>query len=670
MRGIRLVGLALSALAACSSGGDDSLDLGPAVTSEGLAACADDGLDGRSHAGWHCVTYRGVSGISMGGGAAMRIGLSHAELFDVVGSLGSPYLDMEYFYDSVSEASGGGFCSMEQLLAHLDVIDVKDHPDTWCGPIYFGDLALPGTTCGGFAGDFNHYYRGTDAGRGGSFDREGSIEIVQDLALANGNPAFYNPESPYLPPGVPIDYHVPLDLLDDARAAEFRARRAEICATPKVLDGIYDGRYNPRGEHPVITFCDGDGTVNGVYDPGVRRMPFEVALAVDYNRNGVRDWAEPILHQPLEKTHDVGTDGIASSVEPGFDATSNPDPAGDDYDWLTNPRGTERNHRHDPGEPFDDLGLDRVAGTQDFGEANGQHDVNPNIGRAFDSSPRRLMEAIPDRMLDRLHLWADAGIRDFLYSAQITNQLWGVLKARRPAANLLTDWEGLRQVAGPAEGAYDPEQADLSIERIGRNAYLRYGDPSVCPDIDWVNGRGNHVGAPWEVLHRLRTMFAFAAQRFEGGDFSVLYGDLSEQGSPTGGIGDFVKTETFESAALGRPQPYVVIVPPDYYLHPEARYPVLYFLHGQGQKATDLAASALLFLAPMMTSASGAGSAWQKMIVVFADGECQAGECHTGTFYQDFTGVDGHGPRHGEAFFELMRVVEQRYRVKAPEMRR
>lgn len=644
---------------ACADADENS----PIFTSQGMAACGEAGE------GKRCVTHRGVAGISMGGGAAMRIALEHPELFDVVGSLGSPYLDYEYFFNSVSAASGGGFCPMDQLLANLDKLDVKDDPATWCGPILFGDLALEGTSCGGFAGDFNHHYRGTDAGRGGSFDREGSFEVVFDLALAFGNPAFYNPSSPYLPPGVPAEYHVPLSLRAGDKGADREARRRQICETPFVQDGFHDRLFNPTGEYPVITFCDGNGPTNGEYEPGVRRVPFEVALAVDYNRNGRRDYAEPLISQALEPQRDVGSDGLPDSMEPGYDPNINPDPSGDNYDWRLNPKGTEGNYRFDSGEIFEDFGLDGVAGTGDYGEGNGKFDLNPNLGNAFKYSSKILLETISDAQLERLDIWADAGIRDFLYSAQITNRFFGALLARDKSLALYNDWEGLHAATGPEGGKYDPVVADLSRAKIGQRAYLRYGDASVCPDIDWETGRGNHVGPAWEVLNRLTTMFAFASARFVSGDRRILSGELSDYG-PTKNLTDFVKVEKFESAILGREQPYVVILPPDYHVSPEAKYPVLYFLHGQGQKATDLAASALLFLTPMMTSKlSGRGASdWQKMIIVFADGECQVGECHTGTFYVDFVGLDGDGPKHGQAFYELMRIVESRFRTKTPEI--
>jgi hypothetical protein len=630
---------------------------------EGLAACPDAG----------CSTHRAIGGISMGGGAAMRWALEYPELFDVAISLGSPYIDLEYFLISVSEVSNGGFCPRDQLLANLERIDLKDDPTTWCGPIHFAELALPNTACDGFSGDYNHHYRGPSAGSGGSFNREESLRIVQDLALAYGNPAFYNPEDPYLPPGVPLSHHVPIEL-DRGRDAERTMARDRICANPIVLERFYDSAYNPTGEHPVITFCDGNGPINGEYEPGVATFPMEVALAVDLNRNGRRDYGEPVIAQPFELWSDFGSDAIPSEMEPGFDPITNPDPNGDDYHWLDRPLGTERNFRPDVGEPQQDDGLDNVAGTGDFGEGNGAGDRNPNVDYWFERSPRKLLEEIDPKLLDRLHLWADAGIRDFLLSAQITNQFWGSLIARGEEGTLISDWSHLAELAH-AGGEYDARIADLSEEKIGRHAYLRYGDPSVCPGVDAETGRGNHVGSTREALDRILTAFAFASARLPGGDFRALSGSLADQGAPTGSIGDFVMVRSFASAALERDVPYVVMLPPDYYRSAESRYPVVYFFHGQGQAVTDLAASALLLLGPQMTSNDSermrAGRAdWQKMIIVLADGQCRTeeGECHTGTFFIDHRGAGGESFAHGRAFLELMGEIDRTFRTKAPEL--
>src|SRR5262249_2703427 len=135
--------------------------------------------------------------------------------------------------------------------------------------------------------------------------------------------------------------------------------------------------------------------------------------AVDYNQNGVRDFAEPILSMARERFQDVGTS------------------PGDTYDPFTNPRGTRGNWLYDEGEPFDDDGLDGIAGTGDYGEGNGRFDYTPAIrDRLFPQNPRFLVDTIAEDQLNRISIYADAGIRDFLGSAGGTNWMWGALEAR------------------------------------------------------------------------------------------------------------------------------------------------------------------------------------------------------------------------------------------------
>ena len=81
------------------------------MCSSDLGACVDDSTDGTNRPGEGCVTYRALGGISMGGGAAMRLGLEHPELFDSVVALGAPYIDLETFLLSVAAVSNGGVCS-------------------------------------------------------------------------------------------------------------------------------------------------------------------------------------------------------------------------------------------------------------------------------------------------------------------------------------------------------------------------------------------------------------------------------------------------------------------------------------------------------------------------------------------------------------------------------
>ena len=170
------------------------------------------------------------------------------------------------------------------------------------------------------------------------------MKAARDLSRALGNPALYNPDPAahgYAPPGVDATYL--------ARAA------ADRCANPLVLTGFRDREFNPDGSLPVITFCDGgDGAALGlgVFDPAQPQgNPAEVLLAVDVNRNGRRDSGEPIITDPFEPFADVGDDGLANAAEPGYDAVANPDPSGDDFHALRNPRGTEGDHDRQAGEP-------------------------------------------------------------------------------------------------------------------------------------------------------------------------------------------------------------------------------------------------------------------------------------------------------------------------------
>ena len=125
-----------------------------------------------------------------------------------------------------------------------------------------------------------------------------------------------------------------------------------------------NGAYNP---YPVPEpFIDGND--NGVWDFGEEFH--------DWGVDGIADTSEPgyiVLNlDPVgDDWMDLGTDNLSSANETGYDATTNPDPAGDDYKaascdssattqedcaaaggtWDSgNPTGTEGNGTYDSGE--------------------------------------------------------------------------------------------------------------------------------------------------------------------------------------------------------------------------------------------------------------------------------------------------------------------------------
>jgi hypothetical protein len=598
---------------------------------QGLITCSDQTAD---HT---CYTHRAIIGVSMGSNGAGMLGFLHPELFDAVGMLGVPFVDWVYFIRNLRRSYGGGFCSLDALTTTAAIARMNDPSGPAnCGPVPGVVKLLPGqSTLLEASQDFNHWYRGADAGRGGNFGRNKLRQSMQDIALALGNPLYYNPDSPYLPRGVPPSYLMRSD--------------ADRCQNPVVLHGVKHKEYNPDGKYDVLAICD-TSTDLGDFDPA---HPADAAaivlLAVDLNGNGRRDYGEPILDFASERYQDVGT---------------GPDDA---YDWDTNPAGKAGNWIHDDGEPFDDYGLDGIPNTGDYGEGNGKFDYNPNLLNFFAQNPRTLIETMPEGQLSRLNIWADAGIRDFLMSAGGTNWLWGALR-NRVGRTLARDYVDFPSLPAPGAGkSYDYLAVDYSPGAIGQHAYLRYGDPNASQaKID--SGDGNHVGTAGQVIDRFLTALTFIQSRF--------YGPAADRRAITEQIDTttLIQPKTYHSKAIGADRPFGIALPPGYDdpANANERYPVLYFLHGQGMESTDLLDTAVLFFGYMAGSTRTDTvrrnqSDWAKFIIVFPDSHCYPGDdCSTGNFNTNHRGVDGNGPKYQDALYELMAYVEANYRTAIP----
>jgi hypothetical protein len=552
--------------------------------------------------------FRAIGGVSMGAMTAAQVGLRFHEKFDILLPSGGA-LDLSMLIHWFKDGMLGGFCippEVGRMCRDPDKYQDYEHME-----------------CGGPSG--------------GGFDRESMIETFGDMFIAYGNLASFNPEHPYLPAGIGADY---LEL-----------SKPEKCQNPVRLEGHYDWEYNPDGTYPVITFCEADGPEQCVFDPSVEpRHPVEVALAVDLNDNGIRDSGEPVLFRMSERYEDVGEDGILSPQEPGYNAQSNPDPAGDDYHLLDNASGTEGNHAYDEGEPYLDYGLDGVEGTADspydWGEGNFHFDYNPHVLRtAVMFDPTRLLKNLSRRELSRLDFYIDVGIRDHLGFKFSCEAFVGILQdvgrpvdfRHRYTSLLDPDWEG----------AYDIRHIDW--RHIGRDLFVYYGDPDATPgEID--SGDGGHVGNGAQVLYRLWTMIAYASARWPLGDFDKVEPYSKAQ----------VLDKTYYSEILGEDRQYYVYLPPGYDQDTHKRYPVLYLMHGIGMDAEVMTASAL-FTEPWMNE-----GAIQKFIMIFPDGRC-GDDCFSGTFFANQMGRDKPPRRYEDSLIqELMPHVDQTYRTRPP----
>jgi hypothetical protein len=638
-------------------------------------------------------TFRAITGVSMGSGGASLIGLNNPEVFDVVGALGGP-ADWRYLAHYIREGGMGGFCPGAD----------PDDPSTWECEAFSPDQEFE------HAMTFDDWYFSTGEGTGGSFDRAEYVKIFQDLSYAFGNMGNYNPENPYLPAGVPL--------------SELSRPAQEVCPSGGVVfeQGYYDDEYNPDGALPVIAFCDGDRNQDttlpfdrycddngdgvpdqanqGWYTQGqAQRVPMQIALAVDYNRNGVRDRGEPVIRNFWEPFEDVGADGLADVDEPGYDPVDNPDPGGDNYHWAYNPGGDEGNWFYDQGEPFEDVGLDGVPGTPqvdqggyDWGQGNGQHDLNPNLASLLAQNPADALANLPQeqrqRALENITVYGDGGIRDLFNFDVTTNHLMGALQRMGANTRVYDDFTELAQ----APSYEEIDVTALDYASLGQHVHVRYGDPQA--DAQTIcEGDGKHVGEVFQTINRLLIMLGFVLNRTPDGDKTTL--------APPYALPSGTYWLPTDAVGQGGRFKYSISMPPGYEytqcsdgvdndgdgladgddpdcVHgdhtneagPEplslcadgvdndidgvvdgedgqcegegdnseseffeaARFPVVYLLHGYGQSPEDLRAS-LLFLSGYM-----AGGFWPKAILVFPDGSCGEAE-----FDQCNDGVDNDG---------------------------
>ena len=118
------LGIFCITLSGCE-GGEAPADAGPNMpegtvefdyaTVMDLPACDTENV--KAYPDHRCHTYRALAGASMGGGTSGRIGFRHPELFDVVGIMGTPFADSEFFWNMIQEDHMGGFCPLEDLEA-------------------------------------------------------------------------------------------------------------------------------------------------------------------------------------------------------------------------------------------------------------------------------------------------------------------------------------------------------------------------------------------------------------------------------------------------------------------------------------------------------------------------------------------------------------------------
>lgn len=609
-------------------------------------------------------TYRAVAGMSMGGIGASMYFFRHPDRYDAIGVLGAdPGPDLTYSMGFTRDLFFGGFCTAADEKAGRGAIGQA--------------CPLPRAPLRGqneYVGSFEAMPVQLGEGIGLTLRRKLYLRANRDLARAIGNFALYNPQHPYLPPGVP--------------ASTLAQTPDEACKKPVVMKGLkndptgkpfYDGRFNPFGRSDVITFCDGgeaDGK-QGVFDPSKPQTdPVQIVLAVDVNGNGKRDAGEPVVLQASEPFADVGLDGLPDEKEPGYDLVKNPDPAGDNFHYLMNPTGTEGNARYDAGEPYEDAGLDGVKGKGceiengtpgcfDHGEGNGRFDLNPGLAKWVEHDPRTLMEKMSVSDLAQKDIYYDAGIRDFFNAHISTSNLFGVLAGRGLSTQLFGGFPALSGLSPTAETRFST--ADVDVPGLGRRLFVRYGNPEITEEKAAETGDGRHAGEVTQVVHRALVLFKFLLSRWPDADTSVQPADDPR----------LVPKGLSLTLKNGRVTPFGMVLPPGYFepQNQPLRYPVIYIGHGYGMSPEDLGKSIGSLIHGFM-SEPDEKLRLPKAILVFVDAVCRPGgevpteplstegdQCEEGAFYTNHP----LGAYQGESMLdELDAHLRKNYRLKEP----
>ncbi|MBK8171448.1 MAG: hypothetical protein IPK60_14035 [Sandaracinaceae bacterium] len=622
--------------------------------------------------------FNGVTGFSMGSMGSAQVGMRHPELFDFVAPLGGPP-DFVQALNYFRNFNFGGFCTETERVS--DPSGCESGSSLIHTPV--NDVLYQHVQ------DYEHwYYKDEYAGQGGTFDRREWLQIFRDVSFMYGNPNTTRSDDPsepqITPPGVPDSFR---EMPDSFRCANPIIIPPHVDGMPTT--GYYDDEFNPQGQYPVMTYCDGaeirlGGERDiGVWDPlGTNDYPAETFMAVDINANGTREPGEPIVRTFWENFSDIGLDGIASADETGYDAATNPDPAGDDFDFQFNPTGTERNGKRDGesctagaagvAEPFNDVGLDGVAGTPQFadggydtGEGNGCYDYSAGAGRMFGRNPTGIAYTMDASTLRDLDIFADGGIRDLLNSLPSENNFIGAFGARGFGVHMYNSHQTMDLAGGPEDGNfYFP---DVPWAEVGSHAIVRYGDPDASEQLK-IDGDGGHVGTATQLINRVIGVLAWMSSRWPDGDRRSVVDTLCKEGSP-GCVQPNQFIRDFTSPTTNRTGPVSIVLPPGYYEEENAglRYPVVYFMHGYGMDPQGLVDLGALVWAFMRLPTIPEARRMQKMIFVFPDGLCRGNECIQGTFYTDAPESTPNGAQMEQWLLDLKGYVDGEFRTRGPD---
>ncbi len=413
--------------------------------------------------------------------------------------------------------SMGGPVDLRQLLRDIRDDNLEVKPQVGAIPINLGD---------DFTFDLLPTYP----------DRETRIGFTKDLVLAFGNPTLHhpNPAAAYL-----ASDSEPAAIMEDDEWGSF--------TTPADPRGFQDG---------------GDDNENGVREVGAEDATDEYADALLlaggtlFSQFGIM--GTDIGGRMLADVGPGGPDGIYDLGDGIVVNLSEP---------FTDANG---NGVFDTGEPFDDFGLDGVAGTMDFGEGNGTFQEDPDVpANWIPEDPLTRIQAMSVDDVCSQRIYMDAGTTDQLNFLQHHRNVQAAIAAKGLPVAEFTDGSDDDCVSIPTIN----DQFSFLIYDGG---HVGFDTDDLLDDLQTGLVCGSSTVIWQRLLHLLIAMsagFKNPVVGFQGGN----PGDTITEMIPSPAL----------NAGSGDPIRDVVIYRPPAFFNTAERLPIVYFLGGHGQKPED-----------------------------------------------------------------------------------
>jgi hypothetical protein len=451
--------------------------------------------------------------------------------------------------------------------------------------------------------------------------RDVNLSLVKDLFISLGNPFLHHPD--------PSRVY----LAADSEPAAMRRDDAFGAFTPPA---------DPRG------FLDGgDGNDDGVRQLDEAPAAFAdvllaakgslAALAPGAAASAVGD--RDLADLNGDGVFDVGDGLVQNLSEPFTDANG---------DGL-----------RDASEAFQDLGLDGVAGTADFGEGNGSFDSDPDVASWLAEDPTMRFAGEASSEISRQRLYLDVGTGDEFGFAKHYDNLVGVLSGQgvpvaiqdgfRGSCASLPDFESAFQLVRYEGGHVGiPTADDIIDELFGGDvcgelilwrrlqSFFGFLDQSF-PDGNYGVGEidiidelfGGDVCGELILWRRLQSFFGFLDQSFPDGnygvgeigiididiedfDFDVDFDNLDVRGEV---VEADIPSPALQAEGGEVPLRHVVAYIPPEFPRSEGDFPVVYFLGGYGSEPSDFRSVSDLLDLLILTGEL------QNMYVVFLPGD-------------------------------------------------